>query len=123
MEQEEKKEIENEVKSKPTERNTSAEKENLTEKEEKPRERESRRPQRFYQRRTRRFPRKKVCIFCKGNIDSIDYKDVDKLKRFISERGKILPKRITGNCSHHQRKLTESIKRARNIALLPFKAE
>ena len=75
------------------------------------------------QRRSKRFPRKKVCIFCVEKKDLIDYKDADKLRRFVSERGKILPKRITGTCSYHQRKLTDAIKRARNIALLPFKAD
>ena len=75
------------------------------------------------QKRLKRFPRKKVCIFCMENKDLIDYKEVDKLRRFVSERGKILPKRITGTCSYHQRKLTDAIKRARNIALLAFKAD
>ena len=75
------------------------------------------------QRRSKRFPRKKVCIFCVEKKDLIDYKDADKLRRFVSERGKILPKRVTGTCSYHQRKLTDAIKRARNIALLPFKAD
>ncbi|MBE5937573.1 MAG: 30S ribosomal protein S18 [Lachnospiraceae bacterium] len=65
--------------------------------------------------------RRKVCAFCvdKEHKD-IDYKDVNKLKRFISERGKILPRRITGNCAKHQRALTVAIKRARHIALLPY---
>jgi small subunit ribosomal protein S18 len=63
--------------------------------------------------------RKKVCIFC-GKDSEIDYKDVSKLKRFISERGKILPRRITGNCAKHQRALTVAIKRARHLALMPY---
>ena len=63
--------------------------------------------------------RKKVCVFC-GKDNVIDYKDVNKLKRYISERGKILPRRITGNCAKHQRKLTTAIKRARHIALMPY---
>ena len=69
----------------------------------------------------RRAPhrRKKVCVFC-GKDNVIDYKDVNKLKRYISERGKILPRRITGNCAKHQRALTVSIKRARNVALMPY---
>ena len=69
----------------------------------------------------RRAPhrRKKVCVFC-GKDNVIDYKDVNKLKRYISERGKILPRRITGNCSKHQRALTVSIKRARHVALMPY---
>ena len=63
--------------------------------------------------------RKKVCVFC-GNDNVIDYKDTNKLKRYISERGKILPRRITGNCAKHQRALTVAIKRARHIALMPY---
>lgn len=63
--------------------------------------------------------RKKVCVFC-GNDNVIDYKDINKLKRYISERGKILPRRITGNCAKHQRALTIAIKRARHIALMPY---
>lgn len=63
--------------------------------------------------------RKKVCVFC-GKDSSIDYKDVNKLKRYVSERGKILPRRITGNCAKHQRALTVAIKRARHIALMPY---
>ena len=63
--------------------------------------------------------RKKVCVFC-GKDNVIDYKDVNKLKRYISERGKILPRRITGNCAHHQRAITVAIKRARHVALMPY---
>lgn len=63
--------------------------------------------------------RKKVCVFC-GKDNVIDYKDVAKLKRYVSERGKILPRRITGNCAKHQRALTVAIKRARHIALMPY---
>lgn len=63
--------------------------------------------------------RKKVCVFC-GKDNVIDYKDVNKLKRYVSERGKILPRRITGNCAKHQRALTSAIKRARHIALMPY---
>ena len=63
--------------------------------------------------------RKKVCIFC-GKDNVIDYKDVNKLKRYVSERGKILPRRITGNCAKHQRALTVAIKRARHVALMPY---
>ena len=62
--------------------------------------------------------RKKVCVFCGEKV--IDYKDVNKLKRYVSERGKILPRRITGNCAKHQRALTVAIKRARHIALMPY---
>ena len=64
--------------------------------------------------------RKKVCVFCSENSNVIDYKDVNKLKRYVSERGKILPRRITGNCAKHQRALTVAIKRARHIALMPY---
>jgi len=68
-----------------------------------------------------RKPRRKVCVFCADH--QIDYKDVAKLRRFTTERGKILPRRISGTCAKHQRKLTTAIKRARAIALLPFTAE
>ena len=67
-----------------------------------------------------RRPRKKVCVFCADKVDDIDYKDVDTLKRYINDRGKILPRRITGNCAKHQRHIAEQIKRARAIALLPY---
>ena len=70
-----------------------------------------------------RRPRKKVCSFCVDKVDNIDYKDVAKLRRYTTERGKILPRRISGNCAKHQRQVTVAIKRARNIALLPFTAE
>ena len=64
--------------------------------------------------------RKKVCIFCADKVAFIDYKDSAKLRKFISERGKILPRRISGTCAVHQRELNTAIKRARNVALLPF---
>lgn len=67
--------------------------------------------------------KKKVCLFCADKVDSIDYKDTAKLKKYITERGKIVPRRISGNCAKHQRQLTTAIKRARIIALLPFVAE
>ena len=68
--------------------------------------------------------KKKVCAFCEDkNLKFIDYKDVNKLKKFVTEGGKIIPSRQTGTCSRHQRELTVAIKRARNIALLPFKGE
>ncbi len=70
-----------------------------------------------------RRPRRKVCAFCVDKVEQIDYKDAAKLRRFITERGKILPRRISGNCAKHQRQVTVAIKRARNIALLPFTAE
>ena len=72
--------------------------------------------------RTRR-PKRKACAFCVDKVEFIDYKDVAKLKRYMSERGKILPRRMTGTCALHQRQLTEAIKRARHIALLPYTAE
>lgn len=71
----------------------------------------------------KRFQRRKVCAFCADKIDYIDYKDSKRLRKFVTERGKILPRRISGNCAAHQRMLTVAVKRARNIALLPFKAE
>ena len=64
--------------------------------------------------------RKKVCVYCVDKNAVIDYKDTNKLKRYISERGKILPRRITGNCAKHQRALTVAVKRARHIALMPY---
>ncbi len=64
--------------------------------------------------------RKKVCIFCGDKNGVIDYKDTNKLKRYVSERGKILPRRITGNCAKHQRALTVAVKKARHIALMPY---
>ncbi len=72
----------------------------------------------------RRFrPRKKVCQFCKDKEKKIDYKDVELLKQFVSERGKILPRRVTGTCAKHQRDITTAIKRARHIALIPYEAK
>ena len=67
--------------------------------------------------------RKKVCVFCGKENNEIDYKDVAKLRKYVSERGKILPRRITGNCAKHQRALTVAIKRARHIALMPYVQE
>ena len=70
-----------------------------------------------------RKPRRKVCTFCVDKIQHIDYKDIARLRRFTSERGKILPRRMSGTCAKHQRQLSEAIKRARAIALLPYTAE
>ena len=67
--------------------------------------------------------RRKVCSFCVDKIDTIDYKEVARLRRFVSERAKILPRRVTGTCARHQRELTVAIKRARQIALMPFVSE
>ncbi len=64
--------------------------------------------------------RKKVCAFCADKIDEIDYKDTVRLRKFVSERAKILPRRISGTCAKHQRQLTTAIKRARHVALLPY---
>lgn len=64
--------------------------------------------------------RKKVCVFCGKENNEISYKDVNKLRKYVSERGKILPRRITGNCAKHQRALTVEIKKARHIAIMPY---
>ena len=69
------------------------------------------------------FRRRKVCKFCADKVDYIDYKDIKLISAFVPERGKVLPRRMFGTCAEHQRKLTLAIKRARNIALLPFAAE
>jgi small subunit ribosomal protein S18 len=71
-------------------------------------------------RKKRSFQRRKVCVFCADSGMKIDYKDVKTLNHFVTERGKILPRRISGNCAKHQRELTTAIKRGRNIALMPF---
>ncbi len=71
----------------------------------------------------KRKPRKKVCQFCADPNCTIDYKDVAKLRKFMSERGKILPRRVTATCAYHQRALTEAIKRARQLGLLPYSAD
>jgi len=71
----------------------------------------------------RRFPRKKICRFCTDKVVDIDYKDIKRLRNLITERGKIIPRRISGNCARHQRQLGTAIKRARNIALMPFTDE
>ena len=70
-----------------------------------------------------RRPKRKVCAFCVDKVDCIDYKDVAKIRRYITERAKILPRRISGCCAKHQRELTTSIKRARYMALLPYSAD
>ena len=81
------------------------------------RENRSERPAREVRRR------RKVCQFCADKVEAIDYKDTAKLRKFVSDRGKILPRRMTGTCAAHQRELTEAIKRARHIALLPYTAD
>ena len=70
-----------------------------------------------------RKARKKVCGFCVDKVENIDYKDIARLRRYMSERGKILPRRVTGTCARHQRELTVAIKRARPLALLPYTAD
>ena len=67
--------------------------------------------------------RRKVCTFCVDKIATVDYKDVGRLRKFMSERGKIVPRRVSGNCARHQRQMTTAIKRARIMALLPFVVE
>ncbi len=74
-------------------------------------------------RNTGGMRRKKICQFCADKAESIDYKDVDKLRKYVTDRGKILPKRITGTCAMHQREVTTAIKRARIVALLPYVAD
>lgn len=73
--------------------------------------------------RDRKRGRKRICSFCMDKIEQVDYKDVNRLRKYITERGKIIPRRITGNCARHQRQLTRAIKRARIMALLPFTVE
>jgi small subunit ribosomal protein S18 len=70
-----------------------------------------------------RRPRRKVCSFCSEKAQFVDYKDVNRIRRFVSERGKILPRRVTGTCAGHQRLLATAVKRARELALLPYAAE
>ena len=74
-------------------------------------------------RRGGRKSRKKVCAFCVDNVEVIDYKDISRLRRFVSERAKILPRRVTGTCARHQRELTVAIKRARYLALMPYTSD
>ena len=74
-------------------------------------------------RPVKKMPRKKVCVFCVENIDELDYKDVAKLKKFITEKGKILPRRMSGVCAKHQRMVATAVKRARVMALIPYRAD
>ncbi|MGE5454940.1 MAG: 30S ribosomal protein S18 [Methylocystaceae bacterium] len=67
--------------------------------------------------------KRRQCNFCADKMEHVDYKDLPRLRKYITERGKILPRRITGNCANHQRQLTRAIKRARTMALLPFTSE
>lgn len=73
--------------------------------------------------RKRRKRRPKVCHFCVDKVEMVDYKEFDKLRKYVTERGKIIPRRVTGTCAKHQRQLTRAIKRARILALLPFTAD
>lgn len=73
--------------------------------------------------RAKRTRKRKICGFCVDKVEHIDYKDIARLRRFMSERGKILPRRVTGNCAKHQRDLTIAIKRARHLALLPYSSD
>ena len=74
-------------------------------------------------KKRRTYRRQKVCKFCLDKVTLVDFKDVKRLRGFVSDRGKIIPRRISGNCAYHQRRLTVAIKRARSIALLAFAAE
>ena len=74
-------------------------------------------------RRGGRKGRRKVCSYCVDKVETIDYKDVPRLRKFISDRSKILPRRVTGTCAAHQRELTTAIKRARHVALLPYTSD
>lgn len=76
-----------------------------------------------FTKRPKRVSKKKVCMFCADRAKKIDYKDVATLKRFVTEKGKIVPRRQTGTCSMHQREITTAVKRARNVAILPYRAE
>jgi small subunit ribosomal protein S18 len=69
------------------------------------------------------YRRRKICRFCENKIDIIDYKDERMIRRFVSDRGKIIPRRISGNCARHQRQLTVAIKRGRHLGLLPYTSE
>lgn len=71
----------------------------------------------------KKAPRRKVCVFCQEKVTEIDFKDVNRLKKFVTESGKMLPRRMSGNCAKHQRELSKAIKRARVAALLLFKGE
>jgi small subunit ribosomal protein S18 len=74
-------------------------------------------------KKRRSFRRQKVCKYCVDKIDAVDFKDIKRLRSFITDRGKIIPRRISGNCALHQRQLATAIRRARSIAMLPFAAD
>lgn len=71
----------------------------------------------------KKMPKKKVCVFCAEKVDELDYKDVTKVKKFITEKGKILPRRVSGVCAKHQRMVATAVKRARVMALIPYRAD
>ena len=77
----------------------------------------------MYRGRRERFVRRKICKFCVEHVEAIDYKDLARLQKFLTERGKIFPSRLSGNCARHQRALAQAIKQARFVALLPYVAE
>ena len=85
-----------------------------------PAPRENREPREYNRDRRGGGFRRKVCAFCADKAETIDYKDISKLRRYLSDRGKIVPRRVTGTCAFHQRALTTAIKRARHLALLPY---
>ena len=97
--------------------------ENTAPREKAERPERTERPERAERSNMRPRKRRKVCAFCVDKVEQIDYKDAAKLRRYLSERGKILPCRMTGTCAEHQRQLTVAIKRARQMALLPYVAE
>ncbi len=74
-------------------------------------------------RPVKKMPRKKVCVFCVEKVDELDYKDVAKLRKFITDKGKILPRRMSGLCAKHQRMVATAVKRARVMALIPYRAD
>ncbi len=84
-------------------------------------EREPKKREAGKEKKKTKFFRKKKCHFCVDKVEIIDYKDIGRLKRHVTERGKIIPRRITGNCAYHQRHLASAIKRARNVSLMPYK--
>ena len=87
------------------------------------RERTERNDRRKSKQKCQGKSRKKVCAFCMDKIENIDYKDVPRLKRYLSDRAKIIPRRVTGTCARHQRQLTVAVKRARHLAFLPYVGE
>ena len=85
-------------------------------------DRDRRKPRREKEEKPWKKQKKKICIFCKDKIDYVDYKDVSMLRKFISDRGKIRARRVSGNCAQHQRDVATAVKNAREMALLPYTA-